>query len=118
MLFHVIVELGNHSYYSQVEAESNAGAEHMIIDKGYCGRHGYGVNACLAFSCKDIDTDTFCCCLCTSKPVSLPELYALIAERNAELASQDRAEKRIEELEDQIKDLTAELKALRGEDHA
>lgn len=114
MLFHVIVELGKHYYYSQVEAESNAGAEHLILDKGYCGRHGYGVNGCTAFSCEDIKTECFRACLCCANPVSLSELYTIIADRNAALAEHDRAEKRIEELESQIKALTADLKTLRG----
>ena len=109
MKYIVIALVNKTQYMVTVEADSHLRAEHRILDLGYCGRHEYGVDGAQAFDSKDIKTDTFIAMAMQSKTISNEEIIALVTERNRQIVAKDKAEKRIAEIEAEMKRLSKEL---------
>ena len=110
--YFVIADVNNISYMVKVSAESLAGAEHFIIDKGYCGKHTYGVTAAMAFDTKSMKTDTFIGMAIDAKLIALDDFEKIIDERNEEIKNADEKERRINELKKAIKSMSDELNEL------
>lgn len=106
--FMVIARVNEIDYLVKVEAETVAGAEHKILDLSYCGKHDYSVTACMAYDIVAMKTDTFVCNAINAEPVSVESLIVIIDKRNRELARFDDAEKRLLEIDKQIKTLEVE----------
>lgn len=107
---YIVIAIVNDVYYLvNVEAESLYQAEHKILDLGVCGKHTYGVRACMAYDAETMKTDTFVFNALGSKTVSAEELFDIIDRRNEEIARKDEAEDRIKEIEDTMDKLQKEL---------
>lgn len=112
-MFYVIVKLCNAcEYVLTVEAESNVGAEHIILDKGYCGIHDYTVQAAQAFSLSELNTDCFTSALRFCRTTNMDEITKIIKNLNMFMKEKDTKEKRKAEIEKQIKALQKELESL------
>ena len=107
--FMIIARVHNADFLTKVTAESESAAEHKVLDLSYCGRHAYGVEACMAYDADAMKTDCFIGAALGAKPVSNKELREIIEARNAELREKDEAESRIEQIEKQMKQLQKEL---------
>ena len=109
MEYIVIARVNKIAYMVSVEAESNYQAEHLILDMGYCGRHEYGVETAQAFDRKTMKTDCFIAMALASKTVSQVEIMDIIERNNKRIELHDLAEKRVAELEHQMKLLSKDL---------
>ena len=107
----VIAQVNGRDFLTKVQANSLMGAEHIILDRGVCGKHTYGVTACTAYDESTMKYDTFYMNALNANPIDLGMLVEIIEKRNAEIIAKDEAEKRIEEIEKQMKQLQDELKA-------
>lgn len=105
----VIAKVNGVEYLTKVFAESEYNAEHKILDQGICGKHLYGVDACMAYNTKAMKTDTFIYNAIIAEPIAYESLIEIINYRNEEIKKQDEAENRIFEIEKQMKALQAEL---------
>ena len=111
---YIVIAIVNDVYYLvNIEAESLYQAEHKILDLGVCGKHTYGVRACMAYDAETMKTDTFVFNALGSKTVSAEELFDIIDRRNEEIARKDEAEDRIKEIEDTMDKLQKELEDLK-----
>ena len=108
-VFMIIATVNEIDYLSKVEAESLSGAEHAVLDLSVCGRHTYGVTACMAFGLDELRTDTFIGSAIRANPVSFEELKEIIEKRNAEIREKDAAEESIRVIEKQIEALKKQL---------
>lgn len=113
-LFMIIATIKDSNYLTKVKAESASGAEHLILDLSICGRHTYGVTACMAFSSEDMKYDTFIFNALDAEPISFEALKEIIEQRNAEIKEKDEAEERIRKIEQSMKNLQEELKQARA----
>lgn len=109
MEYIVITSINKTSYMVRTNAESNAGAEHKVLDLGYCGHHEYTVESAQAFDRKAMKTDHFITLALRSVTVSIPELVEIIEKRNRQIQARDMAEKRVWELERKMQSLAEEL---------
>lgn len=107
--FMVIATVKNINYLTKVKAESASSAEHMILDLSICGRHTYGVTACMAYNSDVMKYSNFIFSALDSEPVSFEVLKEIIEQRNAEIREKDAAEERIREIEQTMKNLQEEL---------
>lgn len=107
--FMIIARVHNADFLTKVTAESESAAEHKVLDLSYCGRHTYGVTACMAYDADAMKYDTFVYSALAAKPVSFAQLKEIIEARNAEIREHDEAEKRVEQIEKQMKQLQKEL---------
>lgn len=104
----VIAKVNGIEYLTKVEAETSGGAEHKILDEGYCGYNAYSVEACMAYDTKAMKTDTFICNAINATPIGLEALVMTIQIRNKQLQKLDEAARRIREIDKQLKALEAE----------
>lgn len=111
----VIARVNDTDYLVKVKADSLNGAEHLILDEGYTGKHTYGVTASMAFDKQLMRTDTFICSALGAEPISFGELIKIIAARNDEIRKSDERENRINELNKNIKVMSEELDRLLNE---
>lgn len=109
----VIATVGSKDYLTRVRSDSLYGAEHKILDLGICGNHAYGVTSCNAYDDKTITSESFIFSAFYSQPITFDNLKEIIEHRNDEIRRSDEKEKRIAELEIQIKTLQAELELLK-----
>ncbi|MBR6532974.1 MAG: hypothetical protein IKT44_00900 [Clostridia bacterium] len=105
----VIAYVNGVNYMTKVEATSEYNAEHIILDIGICGKHGYGVDGCMAYGREAMKTETFIASALNAKPISLEALTVKIEARNEEIRKRDNAEKEIERIQKQIKELEKQL---------
>lgn len=105
----VIARIADTDYMTTVKAESLYSAEHAILDTGFCGRHEYCIDACMAYDENTMKTDTFIAHALSSCPVSHYELSGIICARNVYIQDRDAAEDRIRAIEKQMKELAKEL---------
>lgn len=105
----IIATVNGTDYLTKVNAESESGAEHTILDLSVCGKHTYGVTACMAYDGKAMKYDTFRYSALAAEPVGFETLKEIIAARNAEILEKDAAERRINEIEQSMKELQKEL---------
>ena len=105
----VIATVNGIDYMTKVNASSELGAEHAVLDRSICGRHTYGVTACQAFDVEMMKTDCFRFRAISSEVVSSNELFEIIDKRNAEIKAKDDAEDLIRENEKKIKELQMQL---------
>ena len=110
----VIAKVGTTDYLTKVRSDSLYSAEHKILDLGICGKHTYGVTSCNAYDDKTITSENFLFSAFYSQPVTFNNLKEIIERRNDEIIRSDEKEKRIAELEVQIKNLQSELELLKG----
>ena len=106
--FMIICTVDGFDFLTKVNANTNAGAEHVVLDKGICTRYGYGVTACTAFDADAMKTDTFIGAALGAQPIAFDDLCEIIERVNAKLAAKDAAERRLKEIEKQIEALRAE----------
>lgn len=111
--FMIIAKVNGIDYLTKVEAETAAVAEHKILDLSYCGKHDYGVTACMAYDADAMKTDTFICNAIHAEPVSVEALVTIIDKRNRRIQKLDEAENRLAEIEKQMKALEEERNGLR-----
>ena len=111
----VIAQVNDIDYLVKVMAGSLNEAEHLILDKGYTGKHTYGVTASMAFDKQSMRTDTFICSALDAEPVSFGEFIKIVAARNDEIRKSDEKENRINELKKNIKVMSEELDRLLSE---
>lgn len=107
--FMVIARVNDIDYLVKVNADSESAAEHTILDRSYCGRHDYGVTACMAYGEKAMKTDTFIVNALNANPVGFAELTEIIDARNVTIRTRDEAERRVEEIKAQMERLEKEL---------
>lgn len=105
----VITGIRNDLYMTRVLAPSACSAEHFILDKGICGKHGYGVDTAMAYDEETMKTDTFAFSAIRADPISLSELSEIIEANNAWIKAKDEAEDKVREIEAQMKKLSEEL---------
>lgn len=110
----VVVKVNGSYYLSKVVAESLAGAEHFILDRAYCGKHEYGVQAVQAFSAKEMKTDTFIGSALYSLPVSFGDLCDIIEANNTRIVEAEKAETEREQTLSEIAELEKRLAELRS----
>lgn len=114
MKYMIIAEVNGKDYLTKVIAESAGNAEHMILDLSICGKHTYGVTACMAFDSELMKTDTFVYSAIDAEPISFEALKEIIDKRNAEIKRKDEAEDAIEAIKKQMKDLQERLELNRA----
>ena len=107
--FMIIATVNNNDYLTKVHAESESAAEHMILDLSVCGRHTYGVTACMAYDSDAMKYDQFRYSAISANPVSFEALKEIIEKRNAEILEKDAAEEAIKRIEKQMKELQNQL---------
>lgn len=108
----VIAKVNGIDYLTKVNAESESGAEHVILDLGYCGRHAYGVEACQAFDVDMMKTECFRYAAIAAEPVSFLALKEIIDLRNDFIKQKDETEDKIRETKRQIEVLQKQLEQL------
>lgn len=113
--FIVISKINSRDYMTKVDSSSLLAAEHLILDRAYCGLHEYGVESCMAYDEEGMKTDTFVYSALNARTVSLTELYTIIEKNNERIISQDKKERRIREINKEIEKLKAELEGLNNE---
>ena len=111
----VIARVNDIDYLVKVKANSLNEAEHLILDKGYTGKHTYGVTASMAFDRQSMRTDTFIGNAPDAEPINYNELVKIIEAHNEEIRKSDEKENRINELKKNIKVMTEELDRLLNE---
>ena len=111
----VITTINGKDFICSVDATSAYAAEHMILDLGICGKHKYGVEACMAYDAEAAKTDTFIGAMLSANTVSWSELVDIVDERNAEIHASDEAEERIAEIDKLIKEHEKEIALLTAE---
>lgn len=111
----VIATINGKDFMCSVDATSAYAAEHMILDLGICGKHKYGVEACMAYDAEAVKTDTFIGAMLSANTVSWAEIVDIIDERNAEIHTSDEAEERIVEIDKLIKEHEKEIALLTTE---
>ena len=114
----VIATINGKDFMCSVDATSAYAAEHMILDLGICGKHKYGVEACMAYDAEAAKTDTFIGAMLSANTVSWAEIVDIIDERNAEIHASDEAETRIAEIDKLIKEHEKEIALLTAERNA
>ena len=107
--FMVIANVNGVEYLTKVSAESEGGAEHKILDLSICGKHTYGVEACMAYSTDTMKTDTFIYSAIAATQIKYEALITVIEQRNEEIKRKDAAEAKIAAIENQMKELQKEL---------
>ena len=105
----VIARVNDTDYFTKVSAESEYQAEHLILDKGVCGRHTYGVTNCMAYTNETMKYDQFRYNALSATPISLESLFEIIEKRNNEILEVDRLEDRVREIKREMKRLQDEL---------
>ena len=105
----IIAKVNGIDYLTKLNAESESSAEHAVLNLSICGRHTYGVTACMAYDDKAMKYDHFIYSALQAKAVSFDELKQIIEKRNAEIREKDAAEERIAQIEKQMKALTDQL---------
>ena len=113
--FFVIAMVGGVTYLTKVLAKSTGGAEHKILDLGYCGKHEYGVEGCTAYDSALMKTDCFRYEALEAEPINLQHLIRIIEARNNWIRQKDAAEIRVQNLEKEIRELTEKLELLKAE---
>lgn len=113
MEYIVIASINKTSYMVRLNADSNAGAEHKVLDMSYCGLHEYAVESAQAFDRKQMKTDHFIAMAMKAETVSQKELMEIVEKRNLQIEIRDLAEKRVWEIEAQMKKLTEDLEKAR-----
>lgn len=111
----VIAMVNGITYLTKVLAESTGGAEHKVLDLGYCGKHEYGVEGCTAYDSALMKTDCFRYEALEAEPIDYPKLTRIIEERNRWIKQKDAAEIRVQNLEKEIRELTERLELLKAE---
>ena len=114
----VITTINGKDFMCSVDATSAYAAEHMILDLGICGKHKYGVEACMAYDKEAVKTDTFISAMLFANTVSWAEIVNIIDERNAEIRASDEAEAHIYEIDKLIKEHEKEIALLTAERNA
>lgn len=110
--FMIIARVNGIDYLTKVNAESESGAEHVILDLSYCGRHTYGVEACQAFDVDMMKTECFRYAAIDAEPISFLALKEIIDLRNDFIKQRDETEDKIRETKKQIEVLQKQLEAL------
>lgn len=114
----VIATINGKDFMCSVDATSAYAAEHVILDLGICGKHKYGVEACMAFDKDSVKTDTFIGAMLSANTVSWAEIVDIIDERNAEIHASDEAEARIAEIDKLVEEHKKEIALLTAERNA
>lgn len=109
--FMVIVRINGTDYLTNVESDTEYGAEHKVLDLGICGKHDYTINACMAYDVHAMQYETFRCSAITATPISFDDIKIVIYNRNAEIQQKDYAEERIATLTKKLEETKAELDA-------
>lgn len=110
----IIATVNGIDYLTKLNAESESSAEHAVLNLSICGKHTYGVTACMAYDDNAMKYDTFIYSALSAKAVSFDELKEIIDKRNKEIAEKDAAEERIRHIEKQMKQLAEELEEARA----
>ena len=99
----------NQKYLVSVEANTNGGAEHKILDNVY-----YGIETCQAFSPEEMKTEFFRSCFEECETISYSELFDK-AKEYKRLQDEKEAEKdKIAKYRKQIEDLQEALMIARS----
>ena len=109
--FMVIASVSGIDYLTNVESDTEYGAEHKVLDLGICGKHDYTVTACMAYDSHAMQYETFRYSAITATPISFNDLKIVIDNRNAEIQQKDYAEERIVELTKKLEETKKELDA-------
>ena len=105
----IIVTVNGVDYLTKVNAESESSVEHAVLNLSVCGKHTYGVTACMAYDTNAMKYDTFVYHAIGANPVSFDALKEIIEKRNAEIREKDMAEEAVRTIEKQMKDLQKQL---------
>lgn len=105
----IIATVNEIDYLAKLNAESESAAENAVLNLSVCGKHTYGVTACMAYDADAMKYDTFVYRAINANPVSFDMLKEIIEKRNAEIREKDAAEKRISQIEKEMKALQEEL---------
>lgn len=107
--FYIIAKVNANEYLTKVQADSAYEAEHMFLDRGVCGIHEYGCEACMAYDAKAMKTDAFIGAAMWAWPVSVADLMKAIDTNNERIIKKDAAEEEIRKAEKAIKLLQAQI---------
>lgn len=113
--FFVICTVNSIKYLTNIEAETNLGAEHKIIDLGICGKHEYGVTTAQAFTKNETKLNFFTDMIQNCQCISYDELAQIIKTVNDTIHKKDHIEKLIIDKTNKLKEITEELTELRAE---
>ena len=94
----------NQKYLVTVEAETAGGAEHKILDNVF-----YGIEACQAFTLKELGTDFFRGCAESCETISYSELFDKAVCYKETAAAIAKAEENIACYKKQIEDLRKDI---------
>lgn len=107
----VIANVGGKNYLTAIIASSYSNAEHCILKDGICGKHECTITACMAFDEETMKTDTFIAAALNAYPITPVDLSLAIHDCNEKIRAKDAAENRVQEIEQQMKELADELQA-------
>lgn len=107
--FYIIAKVNANEYLTKVQADSAYEAEHMFLDRGVCGIHEYGCEACMAYDAKAMKTDAFIGAAMWAWPVSVADLMKAIDTNNERIIKKDAAEEEIRKAEKAIRMLQAQI---------
>ena len=113
--YFVIAMVNGITYLTKVWAESAGGAEHKVLDLGYCGKREYGVEGCTAYDAAAMKTDCFRYEALEAEPIDYHKFMRVIEERNKWIKQKEAAEIRVQNLEKEIRELTEKLELLKAE---
>lgn len=108
-VFYIFVRVNGRMYLSKVQACSAAAAEHMALDRGVCGIHEYGCDACTAYGEEAMFYDGFGGMCLHADPVSFEALCELIDENNARIQRRDAAQEKKWKKQREVEHLRAHL---------
>ena len=111
----VIAMVNGITYLTKVLAESTGGAEHKVLDLGYCGKHEYGVEGCTAYDSALMKTDCFRYEALEAEPIELDRLKIIIEKRNECIRQRDAAEDRLCDIEKELRQLTERIELMKAE---
>lgn len=103
----------NQKYIVAVEAESELGAEHKILDDIY-----YGITGAQAFDQKSIRTDCFYWLMQDCKTVSYEELEKMSKSYKEAQETLEQREQELKEAQKRMKELQEQMTALQTEINA
>ena len=113
--FMVIARVDGADYLSKVQAETNAGAEHKVLDLGVCGKHDYGVQYCTSYDAEAMKTDTFIGSALAALPIGFNALSELIKQNNERILAKDKAEADVERIQKQMQELEKQMTELKNQ---
>lgn len=113
--FMVIAQVEGKRYATKVEAYSNGGAEHVVLDLSWqcCGK--YTVEYAQAYDTEAMKTENFVSNMMNSTLIEFEDLKDVIAEANERMNRYENLVRNIRDAKKIIEDMNRELKEMEKE---